>query len=413
MEATARCRLFHNRGPAAVEERRVAYRQAASAGATRRRRTRRDLGRTRLRSGSAPRRRMTVLLLVVAFGTGTIVTLRLLAFAWLISSKITDRADKKSPLRKSSVSLGPDAIPSVVVYERHSPSAASVLGPKRSAGIRKRLGLRDDYPLDEATEIVGLGGRNRGCRNTVQGVSLIADSDGRVCRRRHQDPQRPGCCATSPYTSGRSPLVEGPPPLVITDGAEGDHGLERPRVGNYRLEWRKEKLGESQLVGVDSLLESSAEGFPPDEALSRPFSCWSCDVGDGGSSCCSSFEFCVSCCQDPSRAEERETIRIAAARSGHPAYVGFDAENGAAVHTPLSHPSTRDDERVAQLRAFDLCAFRCRTHSGSVAHENSYRGPLKHCFGRFRPPVTLGVSGDDKQALPLQLDPFLSDIEGK
>lgn len=346
-----------------------------------------------------------MLLLAVAFGMGTIVTFRLLAVAWLISAKITGPADNKSPLRKSSVSLGPDAIPSVMVYERLPPSAASVLGPKRPAGIRKGLGLRDDYPVDEATETVSLGGRSRSCRNTVQGVSLIADSDGRVCRRRHQDPQRPGCCATGPYTSGRGPLIEGPPSLATT---EVDHGLEQPKVVNDRLDW----LSESQVVEVDNLLESPAEVFPPDQAFSRLFSCWSCDVGDEGSSCCSSFEFCVSCCQDPSRAEERETIRIAAARAGHPAYVGFDAENGAA-HSPLSHPSTVDDERVARLRAFDLCAFRCRTHSGSVAHENSYRGPLKHCFGRFRPPITLGASGDDNQALPLQLDPFLSDIDGK
>lgn len=384
MEATARCRLFHNRGPVAVEERRVAYRQVASAGAMKRRRTRRGLGRARLHSGSAPRRLMTMLLLAVAFGMGTIVTFRLLAVAWLISAKNTGRAGNKSQLSKPSVSLGPDAIPSVVVYKRLSPSAASFLGPKRRAGIRKGLGLRDDYPVDEAMETVGLGGRSRGCKNTVQGVSLIADSDGRVCRRRHQDPQRPGCCATGPYATDRGPLVEGPPPLAIIDGVEDNHGLEQPKVVNDRLDWLSK-----------SLAESPAEGFPPDQALSRQFSCWSCDVGDEGSSCCSSFEFCVSCCQDPSRAEELETIRIAAARAGHPAYVGFDAENEA-FHSPLSHPSTGDGEHLARLRAFDLCSFRCRTHSGSVAHENSYRGPLKHCFGRFRPPINLAGSGDDK-----------------
>ncbi|CAM9346710.1 unnamed protein product [Ascophyllum nodosum] len=370
MESTARFRLCHNRGPAAVEERRQAYRRAASSGRTRRRRSRRGLGRSRLFFGPFPLRRSLLLLLAVACGTGITVNLRL--FSW--ASWGSPKAGKASR-PESRVSLGPDAIPSVVVYER-SPSSEDPdpLGPTRSGGARRGLGLK-------------------GCSNTVQGVSLLADSEGRVCQRRNQDPQRPGCCAT-----GRS---------LAGDG----EGLELPKVD--------QGLRRSQQALVSARSEPITQGFPPIEAFSRAFSCWSCDVGEGGSSCCRSYEFCVSCCQDPSRAEEREAIKVSAARSGHPAYVDFGA-GGVAGHPPRPLPySPGEGESEAQLRAFDLCAFRCRTYSGSVAHENSYRSPLKHCFGRFRPPLALGMSGSqggiapsgERRAPPLQLDPFLFEFE--
>jgi len=42
---------------------------------------------------------------------------------------------------------------------------------------------------------------------------------------------------------------------------------------------------------------------------------------------------------------------------------------------------------------FELCRFKCRTSSGSVVHENSYRSPAsKYCFGLERPPLQPGIS---------------------
>lgn len=196
-------------------------------------------------------------------------------------------------------------------------------------------------------------------------------------------------------------------------------------------------------------------GVPPEEALSTPFSCWSCDVGEdapsgsngGGndsssfSSCCSLYEFCVSCCQNPQRGEEREAIQASAALSGHPAYRDLlgpgnnDAGNrrgpppprqlrasAAAAEVGVEKNSQQEEaeERDARELAFAHCAFRCRTYSGSVAHENSYRSPLKHCFGRFRPPAASAAAaalprgwggvvegGESRGAPPLQLDPLL------
>ena len=137
----------------------------------------------------------------------------------------------------------------------------------------------------------------------------------------------------------------------------------------------------------------------------------------------------MSCCQDPRWKEEREAVRAAVVRLGHPAYGGLGyggSGSGAVGSRKLSAPALRlkaggdriDDEDSYREAAFDHCAFRCRTYSGSVAHENSFRGPLKHCFGRFRPPAAAGVAsnsggggGDGSVASqgedPLQLDPLL------
>ncbi|CAN0574651.1 unnamed protein product, partial [Ectocarpus sp. 12 AP-2014] len=182
--------------------------------------------------------------------------------------------------------------------------------------------------------------------------------------------------------------------------------------------------------------------------------CWSCDVGEDGpsgnngggndsssfSSCCSSYEFCVSCCQNPQRGKEREAIQASAALSGHPAYRDLlgpgnnDAANergpppprqlrasAAAAEAGVEKSQQEEaEERGARELAFTHCAFRCRTYSGSVAHENNYRSPLKHCFGRFRPPAASAAAaalpggwggvvegGESRGVPPLQLDPLL------
>ncbi|CAN0482327.1 unnamed protein product, partial [Ectocarpus sp. 8 AP-2014] len=107
-------------------------------------------------------------------------------------------------------------------------------------------------------------------------------------------------------------------------------------------------------------------------------------------------------CQNPQRGEEREAIRASAALSGHPAYRDLlgsgnnDAANRREPPPPRQLQASaaaaeaggvekngqqeEAEERDARELVFAHCAFRCRTYSGSVAHENSYRSPLKHCF---------------------------------
>jgi hypothetical protein len=36
---------------------------------------------------------------------------------------------------------------------------------------------------------------------------------------------------------------------------------------------------------------------------------------------------------------------------------------------------------------FDLCSLKCKTSSRSVVHQNSFRSPLKNCYGPKEPPL--------------------------
>ncbi|KAJ8904688.1 hypothetical protein NDN08_001206 [Rhodosorus marinus] len=79
------------------------------------------------------------------------------------------------------------------------------------------------------------------------------------------------------------------------------------------------------------------------------------------SHCCKHFEFCVSCCLSVSK--ESPSARL------------------------------RNMERLkiydlASSGTFEVCAVACKSHSGSLLHENAYRSPYHHCYGE-EPPTTL------------------------
>ena len=95
----------------------------------------------------------------------------------------------------------------------------------------------------------------------------------------------------------------------------------------------------------------------PSVASTKQYSCETCT--DGG--CCAIFEYCISCCLEPSKKRLLSQV-INGAASGQ----GF-ANNF--IYTSLSDH-------------FEFCLAKCRTSSQSVKHENSYRDPkAKHCFG--------------------------------
>lgn len=310
MRATPRSRLFNNRVTAAGDEeaqqqasarRRVTGRHSSFYDRNRRLSSRR---RRRRRGGvqslfQCPRGRVTV---VIAIATWT-VTFPLIRLA-------------STPLPAVTESFGPDSIPSVFRVERR----------KRHGGPREQRGL-------------GTGSANEGslrsiCLNTAQGVTLLADSEGRVCYRNNtdQDPLRSGCCSTT------QPLPHPPLPsdralsVLADSGDKRKLNLRRTVTSdNYAAasgEVAARRHGDDEVEVVNARAGRLSNGdafgddFPPSEALLAPFSCWRCHVSDmdGGSSCCRSYEFCVSCCLDPQRAHEREAIHAAAARSGHPAY---------------------------------------------------------------------------------------------
>lgn len=100
----------------------------------------------------------------------------------------------------------------------------------------------------------------------------------------------------------------------------------------------------------------------PEADFTDRYSCESCS----NNNCCVIYEFCVSCCLDPSKRHMLEVV--------------------------LSKLSTEKNVLFRSLSDdYELCLTKCRTSSHSVLHENSYKDPLhKHCFGdepiRARPP---------------------------
>ncbi|XP_032517452.2 SREBP regulating gene protein [Danaus plexippus] len=83
------------------------------------------------------------------------------------------------------------------------------------------------------------------------------------------------------------------------------------------------------------------------------YSCKSCK----NNNCCVIYEYCVSCCLDPSK---RSLLELVLSKLSAEEKVLFR--------------SISDD--------YELCLTKCRTSSHSVLHENSYKDPShKHCFG--------------------------------
>ncbi|GMH28567.1 hypothetical protein Nepgr_030410 [Nepenthes gracilis] len=80
------------------------------------------------------------------------------------------------------------------------------------------------------------------------------------------------------------------------------------------------------------------------------FSCHGCNLI---SKCCNSYEFCVSCCLNPSQNHRDIALQVKVAK---PVTAGTYAS------------------------LFDFCAGRCRHSSESVVHENAYFSDFHHCF---------------------------------
>ncbi|KAL2298616.1 PREDICTED: UPF0454 protein C12orf49 homolog [Sturnus vulgaris] len=92
------------------------------------------------------------------------------------------------------------------------------------------------------------------------------------------------------------------------------------------------------------------------------YSCESC-LPNG---CCSIYEYCVSCCLQPSKQHLLERFL-----------------NRAAIAFQNLFMAVEDH--------FELCLAKCRTSSQSVQHENTYRDPIaKYCYGEY-PPELLPV----------------------
>jgi len=93
-----------------------------------------------------------------------------------------------------------------------------------------------------------------------------------------------------------------------------------------------------------------------------------CSECDHVSSCCSQFEFCISCCLRPDQRHSLQHILTQAAQTNNVLFVSVSDH-------------------------FELCLAKCRTSSDSVQHENTYRNKEnKFCFGSQPPPTVISSS---------------------
>ncbi|GMH41580.1 hypothetical protein BSKO_09490 [Bryopsis sp. KO-2023] len=116
---------------------------------------------------------------------------------------------------------------------------------------------------------------------------------------------------------------------------------------------------------VDPLTGCCSEGLK--------HSCETCELHD---KCCSTYEFCVSCCLSPDNDPAQGLASDVYRAFGH-------EETG---HWP--------DE-------YEYCRGKCRTHKRSTVHENAYLGPRHHCFSFSARPLSNGP----------KLPPLPSDIQ--
>lgn len=100
------------------------------------------------------------------------------------------------------------------------------------------------------------------------------------------------------------------------------------------------------------------------------YSCHGCNLS---SQCCNSYEFCVSCCLNPSLTQKELAVQVKIAKA-----------EAAGTYNSV----------------FDFCAGRCRHNSESVVHENAYVSDFHHCFalpsntsGSSEPLVELRLAG--------------------
>ncbi|XP_055830578.1 uncharacterized protein LOC129899595 isoform X2 [Solanum dulcamara] len=98
------------------------------------------------------------------------------------------------------------------------------------------------------------------------------------------------------------------------------------------------------------------------------FSCNGCNLV---SQCCNSYEFCVSCCLNPSRTQKDLALNVK-------------------ISNPISAGTYSS--------IFDFCTGRCRHNSESVVHENAYLSEFHHCFSIPSNSSSGGASGVQTEA---------------
>ncbi|CAN8254215.1 unnamed protein product [Cochlearia groenlandica] len=102
------------------------------------------------------------------------------------------------------------------------------------------------------------------------------------------------------------------------------------------------------------------------------FSCNGCNLL---SQCCSTYEFCVSCCLHPSRTVLEKVVKVKVAK---PTTSGNSLPRKCICICKMTNFAFLVSGTYKTV--FDFCAGRCRHNSESVVHENAYHSKSHHCF---------------------------------
>ncbi|CAN1195505.1 SREBP regulating gene protein [Linum perenne] len=124
-------------------------------------------------------------------------------------------------------------------------------------------------------------------------------------------------------------------------------GFEEPQICRHTVEGRYLLSDDNGRVCEPLVVDPQSRCCPK---KGDKFPCKGCSLL---SNCCNSYEYCVSCCMNPSMTKVDDVTKVKIAKT-------------------LTSPT------YATL--FDYCEGRCRHNSASVVHENAYISDLHHCF---------------------------------
>lgn len=148
-------------------------------------------------------------------------------------------------------------------------------------------------------------------------------------------------------------------------GLEGGGGLEGPAATCRNSVQGRSLVADERgfLCGREQLLVTGCCN-----SSSESTSKYDCSMCSPASSCCSSYEHCISCCLRPQMRHSLQQVLQHAVETNNVLFVSVSDH-------------------------FELCLAKCRTSSSSVQHENTYRNrEHKFCYGNSPPPLSADSS---------------------
>jgi hypothetical protein len=129
---------------------------------------------------------------------------------------------------------------------------------------------------------------------------------------------------------------------------------------------------------------SGPRSFQPSaaELTGVQFARHTCSGCDSNSGCCAELDVCIACCLHPDSRGDIDTGLRSAASEKKPLLFVYE-------------------ELWSEGRHFEFCSYRCRTSSGSVHHENSYRSNRRHCYNIYDAAALLPTVNSDHHFRPV------------